>query len=219
MSEYVSPPPDDTTELSETDWPASSATEPPESPSAHHTKSPSHAVAQTTHESSRRMPLALGIAIVVLTGVAGWALYAMQTNEHRALSWQHRAQRLETNTKQLKALLAVRTRLLNQRIDQLNALSRKLKTSQAELGQSQSDVASLETRQRELANEKAQLQDQQRMLDEVAGAYVTCKADLIQLFSDIANSYDTTSSYGTANADCANADDTLQSYLGAYPNG
>jgi hypothetical protein len=101
----------------------------------------------------------------------------------------------------------------------MNQLARKLKQSEVALGQSQLDVSSLEKRQRELANDKAQLQDQQRLLDQVAGAYVTCKGDLIQLFNDIASGYDTTYSYNTASTDCTSADDSLQSYLGAYPNG
>jgi TolA-binding protein len=156
---------------------------------------------------------------VVLAAVAGWAIFAMHANEQRARSWQRRAQKLEANSKQLEALLAARTRLLNERIDQLNRIAGKLKLSQVALNQSQGDVSSLEERQRQLANEKAQLQDQQRGLDNVAGAYVTCKQDLVQLLSDVANGYDTTYSYGTANTDCTNADTSLQRYLSAYPNG
>ena len=116
----------------------------------------------------------------------------MHANEVRAHSWQHRALLLRRDEAQLQSLLSARTRLLNQRIDQVNRLAKKLGRSQVALGQSQGDVASLEERQRQLANEKAQLQDQQAALDEVAGNYVTCKQDLIQLITDVANSYDTT---------------------------
>ena len=155
----------------------------------------------------------------MLAAVAGWAIYAMHTDEQRAVSWQHRAERLQANTRQLEALLAARTRLLNQRIDQLDQLGGKLKLSQVALGQSQGDVSSLEERQRQLANEKAQLQDQQRALDNLASGYITCKQDLIQLQSDEVNGYDTTYSYAAASTACSNADSSLQSYLSVYPNG
>jgi TolA-binding protein len=164
------------------------------------------------------MALAL-VVVIVLAAVAGWALYAMRVNEHRAASWHHRAVGLEANAKQLEGLLGARTRLLNQRIDQMNVLAGKLKRSQVALSQSQGDVSSLEERQRELASEKAQLQDQQRALDNVAAGYLTCKQDLIQLLSDEVNGYDTTYDYATANSDCSSADSSLQSYLSAYPNG
>ena len=87
------------------------------------------------------------------------------------------------------------------------------------MGQSQGDVSSLEVRQRELANEKAQLQDQQAALDGVASNYVSCKQDLIQLLSDVTNGYDTTYDYNVASSDCSSADSSLQSYLNNWPNG
>jgi len=225
VSEYVGPPPEDTAETrSDANWPGAATW----SDTAQQTLRP--AVADEASGSlpagglrgrlaRRRVTVLLCVVVLLLAGVAGWALYAMHTNEQRAVSWERRAVRLQANATQLESLLAARTRLLNQRIDQMNGLARKLKVSQVALGQSQGDVSSLETRQRELANEKAQLQDQQRTLDEVAGAYVTCKQDLIQLLSDVGNGYDTTSSYNTANTDCTYADDSLQGYVGAYPNG
>lgn len=167
----------------------------------------------------RWLPIALAALVLVLAALAGWALYAMRANDQRAESWQRRAVALEANTKQLESLVGARTRLLNQRIDQMNALAGKLKRSQVALNQSQGDVSSLEERQRELANEKAQLQDQQRALDGVAAGYLTCKRDLIQLLSDEVSGYDTTYDYATANSDCSSADSALQSYLSAYPNG
>jgi TolA-binding protein len=160
----------------------------------------------------RRVVIVLAVSVAVLAAVAGWSVYAMHTNEQRAASWHHRAV-------QLDALLAARTQTLNTRIDQMNRLAGKLKLSQTALSQSQTDVSSLEVRQRELANEKAQLEDQQRELDGVASGYITCKEDVIQLLSDVSNGYDTTYSLNVASSDCANADNALQSYLSAHPNG
>jgi TolA-binding protein len=169
--------------------------------------------------TARRVRVVLLAGVVVLAGLAAWGLYGMHTNERRAVAWEHRARLLQANAAQLESLLAARTRLLNQRIDQMNNMARKLKSSQVALTQSQGDVSSLEERQRQLADEKAQLQDQQHLLDQVAGSYVTCKQDLIQLLADVANGYDTTYSYDTANTDCTNADNSLQNYLSNYPNG
>lgn len=161
----------------------------------------------------------LTAVVVALGAVAGWGLYAMHTNEVRASSWQRRAGVLQRDESQLQSLLSSRSRLLNQRIDQVNSLASKLRGSQVALGQSQGDVSSLEVRQRELANEKAQLQDQQAALDGVASNYVSCKQDLIQLLSDVTNGYDTTYDYNVANSDCSSADSSLQSYLNNWPNG
>lgn len=166
-----------------------------------------------------RMPLLLSAVALVLAGLTAWALYAMHVNEVRAHAWEKRAHVLQHDESQLQSLLTARTRLLNERIDQVNGLARKLRRSQVALGQSQGDVSSLEVRQRELANEKAQLQDQQAALDQVASNYVTCKQDLIQLLSDVANGYDTSYDYSAANSDCSNADSSLQGYLSSWPNG
>lgn len=166
-----------------------------------------------------RLTLLLSALVLALAGLGGWALYAMHENEVHAHSWARRASVLQKEESQLQSLLSARTRLLNQRIDQVNGLAKKLKHSQAALGQSQGDVASLEERQRQLANEKAQLQDQQAALDEVASAYVSCKQDLVQLISDIAGGYDTTYDFNIASSDCSSADSSLQSYLSTWPNG
>jgi TolA-binding protein len=225
VTEYAGQPPEDGAETRpEAGWPdgahALEAEKPLyASPVEGQTSASLSAPGKRRALAARRVMVVLCVVIVVLGGVAGWGLYAMQTNEQRAVSWQRRAQKLQANAAQLESLLEARTRLLNQRIDQMNRIARKLKLSQVALSQSQGDVTSLEERQRELANEKAQLQDQQRTLDQVAGTYVACKQDLIQLLSDFANGYDTTSSYNTANTDCTYADDSLQGYLGTYPNG
>jgi hypothetical protein len=143
----------------------------------------------------------------------------MRANEQRTLRWQQRTRVLERNTRQLQSLLNARTKTLNARVDQLNRVGGKLVAAQTALDRSQGDVAGLEERQRQLANEKAQIEDQAHMLDQVAAAYVSCKGDLIQLLSDFANGYDTSYSFDAANTSCTGADDQLQTYLGAYPNG
>jgi TolA-binding protein len=166
-----------------------------------------------------RVTLLLAVVIVALAAVAGWALYAMHENGTRARSWERRAAVLQKDESQLQSLLGARTRLLNQRIDQVNSLATKLQRSQAALGQSQGDVSSLEVRQRELANQKAQLQDQQAALHQVVNSYVTCQDDLVQVVSDLANSIDATYDFQTADSDCSAANNGFQSYLNNWPNG
>ena len=166
-----------------------------------------------------RAAFLLTAAIVVLAAVAGWALYAMHTNGVRARSWERRAAVLQRDETQLQSLLSARTRLLNQRIDQVNSLSAKLRRSQVALGQSQGDVSSLELRQRALANEKAQLQDQQAALHQVVNSFVTCQGDLVQVVTDLADGIDVTSDVQFAESDCGDADNGFQSYLNNWPNG
>jgi TolA-binding protein len=169
----------------------------------------------------RKHRLALGFTtvIAVLVAVAGWALYAVHENQVRARSWERRAAVLQKDESQLQSLLSARTRLLNQRIDQVNSLATKLHRSQVALGQSQGDVSSLEVRQRELANEKAQLQDQQAALHQVVNSYVTCQGDLVQVVSDLASGVDGTYDFQIADSDCTEANNGFQNYLNNWPNG
>ena len=88
--------------------------------------------------------------------------------------------RLQAQTRKLDAIVAARTRTLNDRVDQLNVLGTKLADAQAALTRSEGDVSSLEVRQRQLADEKAQLEDQARLLASVARTYQTCKEDLVE---------------------------------------
>jgi TolA-binding protein len=157
--------------------------------------------------------------VLLLSVVAGWALYAMHTNAAHAHSWERRAGVLETDERQLQSLLSARSRLLNQRIDQVNDFAGKLRSSQVALGRSQGDVSSLEVRQRELANEKAQLQDQQAALHQVVDSFVTCQGDLVSVVSDLAGSYDPTYDFQLAETDCGGADNAFQGYLNNWPNG
>jgi septal ring factor EnvC (AmiA/AmiB activator) len=161
----------------------------------------------------------LCVAVVALLGVAGWLGFATRTNEHRALAWQARAHLLKADRSRLERVLVLRSQTLNNVIDQLNAVTAKLKTSRGALSQSQNDVTNLETRQRELANEKAQLEDQQRALNDVASNYVTCSGDLIQLLDDFANGYDTSYSFSVAETDCRTAGDSMTGYQSSFPAG
>jgi septal ring factor EnvC (AmiA/AmiB activator) len=156
------------------------------------------------------------VLVAVLAGWAAWATYAMLENESRATSWQERSQTLRSDLRRLDAVLASRTRELNTRVDQLNVLGGRLTDAHNALKRSEGDVSSLEVRQRQLADEKAELEDQARLLANVARTYQTCKADLIDLLDDISLDSDATASYRAASISCANADDQLDAYLHSF---
>jgi hypothetical protein len=165
----------------------------------------------------RRWWLAAAVVLVVaLAAWAGWATYAMRENENRATAWQERTKVLQSRTDRLDAVLAQRTKTLNTRVDQLNLLGVRLADAQSALKRSEGDVSSLEVRQRQLADEKAQLEDQARILDGVARSYVICKDDLVALLTDVARNLDATASYDAAQQSCSLADTQLRSYLDAF---
>jgi hypothetical protein len=159
------------------------------------------------------------VAVALVLGLAGWAAwatYAMRENENRAVAWQERSQTLRADLRRLDTVLTSRTRELNTRVDQLNILGGRLTDAQDALRRSEGDVSSLEVRQRQLADEKAQLEDQARMLGSVARTYQLCKSHLIDLLEDVATGVDATASYTAASSSCANADDQLDAYLHAF---
>ena len=154
--------------------------------------------------------------MLALAGWAGWATYAMRENEQRAVAWQERTKSLQTDAKRLAAVLAARTRTLNDRVDQLNTLGVKLGQAQAALHELAGRVSNLEVRQRQLASEKAWLEDQARILDGVAGAYLTCKDDLLEVLSQLERGRASTAAYNQAQTSCVKADIQLRAYVNAF---
>ncbi len=159
--------------------------------------------------------------VLVLLGLAGGASYLAYVNRQRADRWQARANTFRREVDVLDSVVIHRTALLNARGRQLNKMAAKVQSASSALSQSEGDVANLEQRQRELANEKAQLEDQHVALTGVAAAYVNCKTDLSNALSAVANQ---DWSWIDANAvavqgDCNQADDALQAYESNYPSG
>src|SRR5262249_5674603 len=142
--------------------------------------------------TNRRWLVPAAALVVALAAWAGWATYAMLENEQRAISWQEQSRTAVAHAQKLDATLAARTKALNDRVDQLNILGARLADQQAALKRSEGDVSTLELRQRQLANEKAQLEDQARMLTGVARSYSTCKNDLIDLLAAVGDGTDST---------------------------
>jgi uncharacterized protein HemX len=132
--------------------------------------------------------VAIAVAVVAVLVAAGSA-YIAYDNKSRAADWEDRVFRLERNSEQLNGLLVERSTQLNERTRELNRLAATVTRQQNALVRSESDVESLTDRQRELAAEKAALEDSQaalalqsRGLEQVADALVSCNSGLLELF-------------------------------------
>jgi predicted RNA-binding Zn-ribbon protein involved in translation (DUF1610 family) len=148
---------------------------------------------------------------VVLCAWAAYASYGLRENRNHAESWRQRSLVLQEQATGMSRLLTARTKQLNVRIDEINRLAIKLKSTQSALGRSEGDVGSLEARQRALANEKAQVEDQRAALVRTAALYRICKDDLITLLGDFANQDYTsaTADISVAESSCSAADNSL----------
>jgi hypothetical protein len=154
--------------------------------------------------------LLVGLGIVVFAW-AGYATYGLRANHDHAERWRQRSLVLQEQADGMSRLLAARTSQLNVRIDQINGLAVKLRNTQDALGRSEGDVGTLDARQRALANEKAQVEDERAALLRTAALYRICKSDLLTLLTDLANSdyASATAHIPAAQADCAAADESL----------
>jgi uncharacterized protein HemX len=130
----------------------------------------------------------IAIAAIAVFVAAGSA-YVAWDNKNRAERWEERAFGLERNTEQLNGLLVERSTQLNERTRELNTLAGKVTRQQNALARSESDVETLSDRQRELAAEKAAVEDsraelalQSTALEGVADSLVVCNAGLFELF-------------------------------------
>jgi hypothetical protein len=137
--------------------------------------------------------VAIAITVVAVIVAAG-AAYIAYDNRSRAADWEQRAFRLERNTEQLNGLLVERSTQLNERTRELNAIAGKVTRQQNALARSESDVETLSDRQRELAAEKAAVEDsraalavQSVALEDVADGLLVCNSGLLELFGFVVN--------------------------------
>jgi septal ring factor EnvC (AmiA/AmiB activator) len=168
--------------------------------------------------------VAFAVAVAALLVAAG-AAYVAYDNENRAADWEARAFRLERNTEQLNGLLVERSTQLNERTRELNAIASKVTRQQNALARSESDVETLSDRQRELAAEKAAVEDsraslavQSAALEDVASSLLACNSGLFELFGYVVNgdrsSADTI--VDTVSADCDLAESQFADYRARY---
>lgn len=167
---------------------------------------------------------AILVALALALALAGVAAVAY-SNKSRADRWQERAFRLERNTEQLNGLLIERSTQLSERTRELNRLAAKVTQQQNALSRSESDVASLSRRQRELAAEKARVEDsraalavQSTALESVATAFVECKDGLVALLGYVIDEDNLSASriVDSVAADCSAAESGLASYRARY---
>jgi uncharacterized protein HemX len=137
----------------------------------------------------RGWPIVAALVAAIAVVVAAGSAYVAWDNKSRAERWEERAFRLERNTERLNGLLVERSTQLNERTRELNALAGKVTRQQNALARSESDVETLSDRQRELAAEKAAVEDsraelalQSTALEGVADSLVVCNAGLFELF-------------------------------------
>jgi alkylhydroperoxidase/carboxymuconolactone decarboxylase family protein YurZ len=170
------------------------------------------------------LTLAVVVAVVAVFVAAG-AAYVAYDNRSRAADWEERAFRLERNTEQLNGLLVERSTQLNERTRELNAIASKVTLQQNALARSESDVETLSERQRELAAEKAAVEDsraslavQSTALENVADSLVACNSGLFELFGFIVNGDQSSADtiVDEVSADCELAESQFAGYRARY---
>jgi septal ring factor EnvC (AmiA/AmiB activator) len=187
------------------------------------------AVARPLPRTRRRdsrwlLALVAAVVLVLVAALAGVTALAF-SNKSRADDWEERAFTLERQTEQLNGLLVERSTQLNERTRELNQLATKVERQQNALTRSESDVASLTRRQRELAAEKAEVEDssaalrlQSRVLSSVATAFVACKDGLVSLLGDVIEGDQASASavVDRVGADCSRAENLLLDYRSRF---
>jgi uncharacterized protein HemX len=123
--------------------------------------------------------LLAGLALLILAGAVSYFAHASHDNRAVAARWQARATQL--------------VHLLNARTAQLSERDAALNRTTKELTSLNSQVAGLESRQRNLVSEKAQVEDQRGLLvsqaeslAKLAGREHACNAGLTTLFNKYA---------------------------------
>lgn len=188
------------------------------------TATPPRAASQPANRRPIWPILAVAVALASLVVAAG-ATYIAYDNKSRAEDWEARVFRLERNTEQLNGLLVERSTQLNERTRELNQLAATVTRQQNALVRSESDVETLSDRQRELAAEKAAVEDsraalaqQSTVLEGVADTLVACNAGLFELFEYVVAGDRSSADaiVDDVSASCALAESRLAAYRAQY---
>jgi hypothetical protein len=110
----------------------------------------------------RRLLLVSALAVLLAAIVIATSALAF-VNARRAKDWEHRAEQVQVRTKIINDLLIERSHDVNARTRELNASAAQLRRTKRALARSEADVRALVRRQTELANEKAQAEDARRL--------------------------------------------------------
>jgi hypothetical protein len=165
--------------------------------------------------------LAIAAGAIALAACLGGLAWAMKTNGDRAEAWRDRAITAEEIVDGQRVLIGQRTQALNRRTTQVNRLADRLRDTRTALRRSEGDVTSLARRQRELANEKArvederrQLQAQQAALETVASDVLSCNSGLVDVLGAVLDEdWDWVAINGSSRlASCSDAGASIDSY-------
>ena len=110
----------------------------------------------------RRLVAVSTIAFLLAVGLVATTALAV-VNSRRAADWEQRAEQIQVRTKIINDLLVERSHDVNARTRALNASAAQLRRTKRALARSEADVRALVRRQTELANEKAQAEDARRL--------------------------------------------------------
>jgi septal ring factor EnvC (AmiA/AmiB activator) len=178
----------------------------------------------TTHRYSRHRYVIWSAVCLAFAFMAALAFLAW-TNKARADDWEARAAELAATAERLDETLDDRTIELNERTEDLNDLAEKVTAAEEAISRSEADVKRLERRQRQLASEKANVEDaraalalQTAAIEGVASAYLDCTNGLTELLTHVlAENYGAaTVIVGRVEADCSGAESSLDAYLATY---
>jgi small-conductance mechanosensitive channel len=146
--------------------------------------------------------IAVVVLVLALLAGAGVLALAVKANHDRAEDWRQRA---------------IAT--------QANRLAGKLRATRSALQRSEGDVSSLTQRQRELANEKARVEDERRQLQaqqaalvSVASGFIDCSDGLFAVLDAVLDeNWNWVSIYGRDRiSSCADANSSLDSYRARF---
>lgn len=165
------------------------------------------------HSGWRRRLVLVGLPVAAVLIIGGLAV-AVWLNHERASDWQARATTSMTRVRALIGVVEQRTGELAVRTNALNDAAAKLGTAQNRLQRSEGDVRQLARRQRQLAAEKADIEDQRAALERIATLYSSCTSGLADLLSAVIdNDYTYALSHDDAvYAGCNQAADELNSF-------
>ncbi len=111
--------------------------------------------------SASVMSIAVTVVVVLVVGMLAKSTWA---NNGRAEDWRHRAIAAEEAAGGLRVVLADRSRVLNQRTRQANALIETLASSRGALRETKSSVGALARQRRQLAGDYARAETARRKL-------------------------------------------------------
>ncbi len=164
------------------------------------------------------------LVVVALAGAGALALVA-KANRDRAEDWRQRAIAAAEVVRGQRVVIGERSKALNLRTTQTNRLAAKLRSTRSALQRSEGDVSSLSRRQRELANEKARVEDERRQLQTqqaalvgVASGFIDCSDGLFDVLDAVLDEdWSWVSIYGRDRiGSCTDANASLDSYRARF---